>query len=205
MGGSLGAGDRAEPRIGTRRGHEHPDLSGNEAGSPEKRTIGSVCGGILGNCQLLDRKGLAGEDRFVGHRVMAFEDQPVRRNQIASMERDHVAGNHVPYRDFDAPPAPKSSDLHCHRAAERIDGILGLGLLEHVKRDRSQHDENDDDQALPIARRPRDQCGNQQDRDQRLDELFGDLEGQSASQTGHGEVGPVATQPLGGFRVAQSV
>ena len=198
-----GTRDRAQPCIAPRRDHEHPDLAGDEARSAEQGAIRPNGGIARARRLFFDGKGLAGQARFVGHRIMALEDQPVRRDEIAGVKRDHVTRDDLPDGYVGGSSAAKNRDLHRHRAAQRVDGILGLGLLEDIEGDRRQHDENDDDQALPVAGRPRDQRGDQQDRDQRLDEPLGDLEQHPSPKAGHGEIGPEAPQSFGSLGLTQ--
>ena len=47
---------------------------------------------------LPDRRGFAGEQRFVGEQVVGFEERCVRRNAIAFGQNDHVAARHFPAR-----------------------------------------------------------------------------------------------------------
>ena len=79
---------------------------------------------------LLDRHRLAGERRLVHAQVARAQEAQVGRHLVAGLHQHEVAGDDLGGREPHLLPGAQQRGLRRHRAAERVDGGHGLGLLQ---------------------------------------------------------------------------
>ena len=94
--------------------------------------------GIWGG-DLAHRHRLAGQQRFVGHQVVAFDQDGVRRHPVALGEQQHVASNHIATGDPLRLTVADNPGTRTGQVAQCLQCPLGLALL--IQRE-AQHDQH---------------------------------------------------------------
>ena len=89
-------GNAAEAGLAAGGDDLHRRLARDHRGAGEQRIEGvGHLGGVAGARPLVDRPGLAGEDRFVDPRAPALEHDAVGRDEIARGEPDDIAAHQL--------------------------------------------------------------------------------------------------------------
>ncbi len=92
---------------------------------------------------LLDRHGLAGEKRLVDEQAACAQQAQVGRDLVASFEKHDVARHEIPHCDLRALPVAKNEGTGSDHAANGVERLLGLALLDEADDGVDDHDRGD--------------------------------------------------------------
>ena len=99
---------------------------------------------------LFGRIRLAGQKRFIDVEVAGFDQPGIGRYEIASREKNDIAGNDIRRWNVDCAAIAKHFGGKRHLLAQTLSSILGLALLCHVEDHGHQHDDCDNDEARNV-------------------------------------------------------
>ena len=98
------------------------------------------------------RERLARETGLVDRDVDGVEEAAVGRDDVANLERNHVAGNEVGRVDLEPRAVAAALGLGRERLHEGLDGVAGRVLLVEADRRVDEEEEDDADKVLPVGR-----------------------------------------------------
>ena len=100
---------------------------------------------------LLDRDGLAGKSGLLDLHGGALDHAAVRRHGVAGLKQDHVAGDELGARHMDHLAVADDLGLSRGHLLQRLEGLLGLGLLDHAEDGVQDDDGQDDGGVRPLG------------------------------------------------------
>ena len=134
-----------------------------------ERECGLACGRSACRRHILfGRIRLASQKRFIDVEVAGFDQPRVGRYEIASGEKNDIAGNNIRRRNVDCAAIAKHFGGKRHLLAQTLCSILGLALLCYVEDHGHEHDDRDNDEARNVAGERRYRRCEQQNQDQRI-------------------------------------
>ena len=186
-------GDLTDLRVHAGAGDDGAARALRDGGAVEDH-IGAVaqrlgllkCGGLLAHWH-----GFAGQAGLGDAQRCGCEQSPIGRHRVAFAQHENIAGNDLGRVDAADLAAAQHGGLRCGHLGQRVDGLLGLRLLQvaqHRVHDQNQHD-NDGIEGQRLAalsarlrirplnepRDQRNQRGGKQQVDQRILELLQEL------------------------------
>ncbi len=144
---------------------------------------------------LFDWVGLAGEERLVHEEIARREQPAIARHEIPGSKLDHVPRHELVDRNLAAASIAKHAGLEPHRAAQRVDGILGPALLDDVEHHAQQDDADDNDKARHLTGPGRETAGKQQDEHERIGKALDRLPPEGTAPVAQCVIGAVFDQP----------
>ena len=82
---------------------------------------------------LLDRVGLAREHRLIDEQVALGEQPAIARHDVSRFQLHHVTRHQLVDRDLVGLAIAERLRLKTNGAAERVDSVLGAGLLDDIE------------------------------------------------------------------------
>ncbi len=188
-------GDAAELRGGS-RGLGDSRCRPADHGGPQEHLIRRV---------LVDGQRLARQRRLLDREILRLDEPPVRRNQIAGRQTEHVAWHDGANRRLlPLPVAPHGRRRH-HRRFELLRGDTGPKCLPEIQADAQHHDGDDDHGVGALTKRRRDDRGDEKNGNERRREEANELMERGQMPHADGLVRAVLREPPRSFSRSQAL
>ena len=112
---------------------------------------------------LFGRIGLPRQQRLIDKEVARFDQPAVGRDDIAGAEIYDIARHQLFEMQLALASVAEHQRLWCHGAAQRIDGVVRVKLLDEIERHAQRDDDDDDEEACRVAGKRRQRARKQQD------------------------------------------
>ena len=121
---------------------------------------------------LLNRRGFTGQWGFDSLQIDCFGQARVSGNLVAGGQNNEIAGHQIARGNALIASIADHGAVRRGHFAQRFDSALGAKLLNEAEDDGEENDNRDRDRLDPMAQKRRERCGEQQNDDQDVFELF---------------------------------
>ena len=143
---------------------------------------------------------LAGQDRLLDRQARCRDQAEIGRHLGARLELDDVAADDALGRDLDAAAVAQHCRARCQHAAQRLQRLLRLALLEEADQRIGDHHGQNDDGVDVVAEQRGNGGGGHQHQDQQVLELGDQALQRGAARRLRQPVGPLGLKAPRGLR-----